>query len=132
MQIVIILRKILNTALSEVCSVSLLQFSSILQLQLIFGNSNVKNNKQIKQKMVNFFSGNYQIFFFLILLREAILESKLLLLSATAQPYCYTLVRPFPTLSSFPFFSQSFFIETISCFVYQLLKKYCVVMCLNT
>ena len=33
---------------------------------------------------------------------------KSLLLTATAQRSCYTLVRPFPTLSCFPFFSQTF------------------------
>ena len=63
MQIVIILRKILNTALSSVRSVSLLQPSEYFQL--IFDNLNVNNNKQLKQKISNFFLQtfhNYQIF----------------------------------------------------------------------
>ena len=108
---------------------SILQFSE--QLQLIFHNLNVNTDKQIKQKMAKiFFCKLFRIIkiFFLILLREAILESKLT---------CYTLVRPFPTLSCFPvfinFFRNNFryqnknnVADIISCFVYQLSKKYCV------
>ena len=48
MQIVIILGKILNTALSQVRSVGILQFSE--HFQLIFDNSNVSNDKQKKKK----------------------------------------------------------------------------------
>ena len=55
MQIVIILSKILNTA--SVRSVSILQFFE--HFQLIFDNLNANNDKQIKQKMVNFFSANF-------------------------------------------------------------------------
>ena len=63
MQIVIILRKILNTALSDVGSVNILQFSE--HFQLIFDNSNVNNDKQTKQKRLTVFLQtfqNYQIF----------------------------------------------------------------------
>ena len=48
MQIVIILRKNLNTTLS-LRSVSILQFSE--HFQLIFDNSNVNNNTQIKKTL---------------------------------------------------------------------------------
>ena len=47
--------------------------------QLIFDNSNVSNDKKIKQKIANFFSGNFSELSnvsFLILLREANLQSK--------------------------------------------------------
>ena len=54
-QIVIILRKILNTALSSVRSVSILKFSE--HFQLIFDNSNVNSDKRIKQKLSANFSG---------------------------------------------------------------------------
>ena len=63
MQIVIILRTIVNTALPQIRSVSILQFSG--HFQLIFDNSNVNNDTQIKQKMANFFLQtfqNYQFF----------------------------------------------------------------------
>ena len=56
---------------------SILQFSE--HFQLIFDNSNVNNSKQIKQKIPNNISANFSSiikFFFLILLREAIFESK--------------------------------------------------------
>ena len=53
MEIVIILRQILNT----VHSVSILQFAE--HFQLIFDNSDVNNDKQIKQKMAHFFSANF-------------------------------------------------------------------------
>ena len=98
---------------------SIFQFSQ--RFQLIFDNSNVNNDTQIKQKMANFFSALFRIikFFFIILLKNATLES------------------PFITLSCFPFLHKFFWnnfrhqnknnvIETISCFVYQLSKKYCV------
>ena len=77
MQIVIILRKILNTALSEVRSASILQFSK--HFQLISDNSNVNNDKQIKQKGANFFCKLFRIikFSFLILLRAVTLESEI-------------------------------------------------------
>ena len=48
MKIVIILSKALNTALSYAMHIC----------QLIFDNSNVNNDRQIKQKMANFFSAN--------------------------------------------------------------------------
>ena len=52
MQIVIILRKILNTALPyKYVQWAYYNFSE--QFQLIFDNSNVNNDKQIKQKMAN-------------------------------------------------------------------------------
>ena len=82
---------------------SLLQFSE--HFQLIFDNLNVNNDNEIKQKncVLFFFFKLFRIikFFFLILLREATLES-------IARCSSYTLVRPFPTLSFFPFFSQTF------------------------
>ena len=56
---------------------SILQFSE--HFQLIFVNSNVNNDKQIKQKNYElFFCNLFRIikFFFLILLKEATLESK--------------------------------------------------------
>ena len=104
MQIVIILRKIQHYH-KYVCSVSILQFSK--HFQLIFDN----NDKQIKQKMPNFFSVNFSElskFFFLILLRVATLESKV----APTNRNSYQ--------------NKNNVVVTISCFVYQLSKKYCV------
>ena len=89
---------------------SILQFSE--HFQLIFDNSNVNNGKQIKQKILNFFSA---IFSELLNLSSSsfwlkpLLNQKLLLLNATARRSCYTVVRPFPTLSCFPFFFTNFF-----------------------
>ena len=48
MQILIILSKILSTALSEVSSVSILQFSE--HFQLIYDSTNVNNDKKNKTK----------------------------------------------------------------------------------
>ena len=42
-------------------------------------------------------------------------NQKLLLLTATARRSCYTLVRPFPTLSCFPFFHKLFWNEFSLC-----------------
>ena len=120
-QIVIILSKIL-------------QFSE--HFQLIFDNSNVNNDKQIKHKIANFFSANFSKlsnFSLSSFWEKPFWYQKLLLLTATVWRYCYTLIRPFPTLSCLPFFGTNFrhqnknnFIEATSYFVYQLSKKYCI------
>ena len=48
-------------------------------------------------------------FFFLILLREATLESKVAPTKRNSSAlHCYTLLRPFTTLSCFPFFYKLF------------------------
>ena len=126
MQIVVILRKILNTALSE----SMLQFSE--HFQLIFNNSNVNNGKEVKQKLANFFLQtfqNYQIY----LNHPSERSQKLLLLTATVWRFCYTPVRPYPWVV-FHFFFLNFLklifatkIKTMllkqSAVVYQLSKK---------
>ena len=58
MQIIVILKKNINTTLSYVRSVTILNFSEYFQL--IFDNSNVNNDKQIKRKMANFFLKTFQ------------------------------------------------------------------------
>ena len=75
--------------------------------------------------------------FFFLIWWKPLWNQKLFLLTATALHSCYTLVRPLPTLSCSPFFTYFFgtnfrhqnknnVVVTISCFVYQLSKKYCV------
>ena len=62
------------------------------------------NKKKCNKKWQTFFLQifrKYHIFLLLILLRKAILVWK-------TRRSCYTLVRPFPTLSCFPFFSQTY------------------------
>ena len=117
---------------------SILKFSE--HFQLIFDNSNVNNDKQIKQKMPNFFSANFSelsMFSSSSFWEKHLRNKKLILPISTARRSGYTLVRPFPTLNCFPFFRNCFgtnkfrhqnknnVVETISLFVYQLSKKYC-------
>ena len=88
--------------------------------------------QQIKRKMANSFSVNFtelSNFSSSSFWEKPLWNQNLLLLSATARRFFYTLVRSFPTLSCFPFFHKLFFltnlryqnqnnvIETISCFV---------------
>ena len=103
-QIVIILSKTLNTALSKVRSVSTLQFSE--HFRLIFDNSNVKcciflfiNNLQ-----------NYQI----IRLPYPSKRSHFGIKSCSYQPQkpAFLYVRPVPTLSCCPFFHKLLILET--------------------
>ena len=119
---------------------SILQFSE--HFQLIFDNSNVSKGKKIKQKKANFFAANLSDLskcFFLILLRQDPLKSKVALTTATARPSCYTLAgKTFSKVELFSIFSHTYFgtnfrhqnknnvVETINCFVYQLSIKYCV------
>ena len=135
MQIVEILRKILNSSLSSVHSVSILQFSE--HIQLLFDNSNVNNATQIKQKKASFFSANFSEL------------SKFSSLSFWQNP-CWKSKLP-PTnnnrsafLSCFPVFSQTFLklifgyqnknnvVETVSCFVLAAVKKILCILCVWT
>ena len=87
---------------------SILQFSE--HLQLLFDNSNVNNDKQIKQTMAIFFSANFSElsnFSFSSSWGKPLWNQKLLLLTATARSSCYTLVRLIPTLT-FCHFSHTF------------------------
>ena len=77
-------------------------------------------------------------FFFLILLREATLESKVALTNRTSSVFLLHTSKIFSNVELFSIFSQPFFgtnfrhqnknnvVETVSCFVYQLSTKYCV------
>ena len=90
----------------KVRSVSMLQFFE--HFQLIIDNSNINNDKQIKQKKANFFSANFSAlskFSSSFLWDKPIWNQKLLLLAAKAQ---HTLVRSFTTLSCFLFFTNIF------------------------
>ena len=120
-QIVIILSK------KKVRSVSILQFSEDFQLN--FDNSNVNNDKQIKQKMAN----RVVNFFLLILLREATLKSKVAPANRKSSAFLLHFSMTFSNVELFSISSHTFrhqnknnVVETISCFVYQLSKKYCV------
>ena len=131
---------ILNTALSSVRSVSILQFFE--HFQLIFDISNVNNDKQIKQKIGELFFWNlFRIikFFFLILLREVTLESKIATTNRNISAFLLYTSKTFPNVENvvFHFFTNFFgtnfrhqnknsVVETISCFVFKLSKKYCV------
>ena len=98
--------------------------------------------QQRQKKCQTFFSANFSEllnFSSLSLWEKPLWNQKLLLLTSIGRRSCYTLVRPFPMWSYFPFFPKLFgtnfqhqnennFVETISCFAYQLSKKtkYCV------
>ena len=80
---------------------------------------------------------NYNLLFFIILLRETTLESKVAPTNRNSSASLFTLVRPFPKLSFFNSFTNFFWtnfchqnknnvVETITCFVYQLPRKKCV------
>ena len=110
---------------------SILQFSE--HFQLIFDNSNVKNDKQIKQKMATVLSANFSElsnFSSSSFWGKPLWHQKLLVLTAKARRFCY--VELF-SISSQTFLELIFLtkikknvIETIGCFVYQLSKKYCI------
>ena len=80
---------------------------------------------------------NYKIFF-LILLRKATLELKVAPTNLNSSAFLLHISKPFSNFELFSIFSQTFFetnfrhenknnvVETISCFVYQLSKKYCL------
>ena len=72
----------------------------------LFDNSNVKNDKQIKQKMAN--SSELSNFSFSSFWGKPLWNQKLLLLTATPRRSCYALETPFTTLSCFPFFHKIF------------------------
>ena len=110
MQIVIILSK--KFKYSTVRSVSILQFCE--HFLLIFDNCNVNNDKQIKQKMANFFSANFSElsnFSSSSFWEKPLWNQKLLLLNATPRSSCYTLVRSFQRWVVFHFFKN--FLELI-------------------
>ena len=87
---------------------------SILQLsehfQLICDNSNVNNDKQIKQKMANFFLQTFQKlkFYFLILLREATLESKVDHTNCNSSAFQLHISKIFTNVELFSIFLQTF------------------------
>ena len=89
---------------------SILQFSK--HFQLIFDNSNVNNDKQIqvKQKMANFFCKLFKIikFFFLILLRKAILESKVAPPNRNSLTFLLHTRKTFYNVELFSIFSPTF------------------------
>ena len=98
-----------------------------------------RQTKQILQKMANF--SELLNFSSSSFLGDPLWNQKLLLLTATARHYCYTVGRPFPTLSCFLFFHKFFgtnfrhqyennVVEVISCTSCQ--KNIAYIMCLNT
>ena len=117
---------------------SILQFSE--HFQLIFDNTNVKNDKQIKQKLENAITANFSGLsnFFLILLRKPTLASKISPTNRNSSAFLLHTSKTFYNVELFSIFFTNFFgsnfrhqylnnvVETISCFVYQLSKKFCV------
>ena len=86
------------------CLVSIFQFSE--HFQLIFDNSNVKNNKQIKQKIGNF--SRIIKFFFLILLGKATLETKVDPTNRNNSAFLLHTSKTFSNVELFSIFSQTF------------------------
>ena len=79
--------------------------------QLIFDNSNVNSDKQIKQKMANFFSANFSElskFFFLILRREVTLESKVVATKRNSSAFLLHASKTFSNVKVISIFSQTF------------------------
>ena len=111
---------------------SILQFSE--HFQFIFDNSNVNNDKQINKKWQIFFCKLLKIikFFVLILLIEATLELKVAPTNRNSSPFLLHTSKIFSIFSqiflqtNFRHQNKNNVVETISCFVYQLSKKYCV------
>ena len=111
----------------------ILQFSE--HFQLIFDNSNVNKDKQIKQNYGKVF--RIIKFFFLILLRKATLESKFVPTNRNSSAFLLHTSKTCSNFKLFSIFSQSFLdlifaikiknvVETIRCFFYQLSTKYCI------
>ena len=126
---------------------SILKFSE--HFQLIFDNSNVNNDKQIKQKKGQFvIFANFSVLsklVFLILLREVTLESKVASSNRNSSAFLLHNSKIYYNVEFFSIFSQTFLelilatkiktnvVETISFFVYQLLtKNIAYIMYLNT
>ena len=104
--------------------------------QLIFDKSNVNNERQIKQKMANFFLQtfqNYQIF-----LPYPSEESHFGIKNCNSSAFLLHTSNTFCTVELFFIFFTNFYgtnfrhqnknnvVETTSCFVDQLSKKYCL------
>ena len=87
---------------------SILQFAE--HFQLIFVNSNVNNDQQIKQKRPNFFCKLFRIieFFLLSLLREATLESKVAATNRKTSVFLLRTSKTFSNVELFSIFSQTF------------------------
>ena len=85
---------------------SILQFSE--HFQLMFNNSNVNNDKQIKQKILHFFCKYFRIskFFFLIFQRKAPCESKVTPTNSSA--FLLHTSKTFFNYGLFSIFSQTF------------------------
>ena len=97
------------------------------------------------QKMAQFFSTNFLELLhvsFSSFWERPLWIQKLLLLTATVQRFCYAIVKPFPTLSCFPFFNQTFlelifasniktnFLKQLFCL--QVVKKILRILCVWT
>ena len=127
MQIVIILRK--NFKYNAFISTFSEYITIFRTLSIDIWQLNVNNDKQIKKKWKPF--QNYQICF-LILLREATLESKIAPTNLKISAFLIHTSRTFSNVELFSIFQpfMELYIknvaETISCFIYQLSKKYCV------
>ena len=127
---------------------SILQFSE--HFQLICDNSNVNNDKQIKQRMANvFFCKLFRIIklFLLILLRKVSLESKVASTNRNSSAFLLYSSKTPSNVELFSIFSQTFFWQLIFAIKIKtmLLKQsfvlftscqkniaYTRIMCLNT
>ena len=95
---------------------SILQFSEHFQLILIFHNSNVNNDKQIKQKLANFFCCKvFRIIklFFLILLNKATLESKVASTIRNSSAFLLHVSKTFSNVELFYISMSQTFLELI-------------------
>ena len=101
------MRTILNTALSYVRSVSLLQFSEHFQFK--FDNSNVNNYKHIKQKMADFFFVKLSTFSALSFWEKPLWNQRLLLLTAIDRQFLLHSTQTFSNVELFSIVSQTFF-----------------------
>ena len=129
---IVILRKILNTALYvqwAYCNFRTLSID-IWQLKCQQRQTNKTKNAKL------FFCKLFRIikFFFLILVREATLEPNVASTNRNSSAFLLHTSMTFSNVAVFTIFSQTFFelifatnvVETISCFIYQLSKNYCV------
>ena len=108
---------------------SILQFSEIFEL--ICYNFNVNNDKQIKQKKWwTFFCKLFRIikFFFLILLREAALESKVTPTNRNSSAFLLHTSKTFSNVELFSIFSQIFLQPIFNSKIKTLLLKQSAVL----
>ena len=116
---------------------SILQFSE--HFQLIFDNTNVKNDKQIKQKLENAITANFSGLsnFFLILLRKPTLASKISPTNRNSSAFLLHTSKTFYNVELFSIFFTNFFGSKQCCWNNQLfclpaVKKILRILCVWT